>query len=186
MHFRDVMNFTGSEYDIKLPQEIANYHFVREFCYGSMFRFNQRGHFNIPYGGVAYNTKNFRGKVDYIFSDEVKEVFRNVVIKNQDFEKIFGEYGFSKSDFIFLDPPYDTDFRDYEKTSFDRNDQRRLAKCLYRTKVNFILIIKNTPFIQSLYSRRKGIKIDRFKKTCFYNVKGRNNNYAEHLIIYNF
>ncbi len=186
MHFRDVMNYNGSRYKISLPKKVANYYFIREFCYGSMFRFNKDGHFNIPYGGIAYNSKDFRGKVDYIFDEAIKKLFQNTDIKNQDFEDIFNEYQFSKKDFIFLDPPYDTDFSDYEKNEFDKKDQQRLANCLYDTKANFILIIKDTPFISSLYKDKKGIKIDRFDKTYLYNVKGRNDRDVEHLIIYNF
>lgn len=186
MHFRDVMNYNGSRYKISLPKKVANYYFIREFCYGSMFRFNKSGHFNIPYGGIGYNSKDFRGKVDYIFSSEVKNLFKDTTIKNEDFENIFNDNNFTKKDFIFLDPPYDTDFSDYEKNSFDKKDQERLAKCLYNTKANFILIIKDTPFISSLYKNKKGIKIDRFDKTYLYNVKGRNDRDVEHLIIYNF
>lgn len=186
MHFRDVMNFNGGKYKISLPKKIANYYFVREFCYGSMFRFNANGHFNIPYGGIDYNKKDFKSKVDYILSDEVKNLFKNTIIKNQDFEKIFNNYDFSKKDFVFLDPPYDTDFSDYEKKSFDKKDQERLANCLYKTKANFILIIKETSFIYNLYKNKKGIKIDSFEKTYIYNIKGRNNRDAKHLIVYNF
>lgn len=186
MHFRDVMNFNGSRYKIDLPKKIANYYFIREFCYGSMFRFNKVGHFNIPYGGIAYNNKDFRGKLNYIFDSEVKNLLKNTEIKNQDFEEIFSSYQFTKKDFIFLDPPYDTDFSDYEKNVFDKNDQRRLAECLYKTKANFILVIKNTPFILSLYNDKRGIKISSFDKKYLYNVKGRNNRDVEHLVIYNF
>jgi len=181
-----VMNFNGNKYKISLPKKIANYYFIREFCYGSMFRFNASGYFNIPYGGIGYNKKDFRKKVEYIFSDEVKNLFKNVIIKNQDFEKIFNNYNLSKKDFIFLDPPYDTDFSDYEKKSFDKKDQERLARCLYKTKANFILIIKKTPFIYNLYKNKKGIKVDSFEKTYLYNMKGRNDRDVEHLIVYNF
>ncbi len=186
MHFRDVMNFNGNKYKISLPKKIANYYFIREFCYGSMFRFNKEGHFNIPYGGIGYNKKDFRKKVDYIFSDEVKNLFKNTSIKNKDFEKVFTENDFTKKDFIFLDPPYDTDFSDYEKKPFEKSDQERLANCLYNTKANFILIIKKTPFIFDLYNEKKSIKIDSFEKTYLYNVKGRNDRDVEHLIVYNF
>lgn len=186
MHFRDVMNFNGKKYKISEAKKIANYYFVREFCYGSMFRFNKEGHFNIPYGGIAYNKKDFRKKVDYIFSDEVTGLFQNTKIESKDFEKIFNDYKFTKNDFIFLDPPYDTDFSDYEKETFDKTDQDRLAACLYKTKANFILIIKNTPFIYKLYNKKPGLKIDKFDKTYLYNVKGRNDRDVEHLIIYNF
>ena len=186
MHFRDVMNFADQKYEIDLPKKIANYYFVREFCYGAMFRFNKAGHFNIPYGGIAYNAKNFRGKVDYIFCEDVKELLRKAVIENKDFEEIFGAGQLSKDDFVFLDPPYDTEFSDYEKNAFDKNDQKRLAKCLYETEAKFVLIIKNTPFIRELYEGKGGIKIDSFAKTYLYNVKGRNMRDVEHLLIYNF
>ena len=46
---------------------------------------------------------------------------------------------------------------DYEKNSFDKKDQGRLAECLYKTKANFILIIKDTPIISSLYKNKKGV-----------------------------
>lgn len=186
MHFRDIMNFNGNKYKISLAKKIVNYYFIREFCYGSMFRFNASGYFNIPYGGIAYNSKNFRVKVDYIFSDEIKKLFKNTIIKNQDFKKNFNAYKFSRKDFIFLDPPYDTNFSDYEKKTFDKKDQERLAKCLYKTNGNFILIIKKTPFIYNLYKNKKGIKIDKFEKKYLYNVKGRNVRDVEHLVIYNF
>ncbi len=186
MHFRDIMNFNGNKYKISEAKKIANYYFIREFCYGSMFRFNASGHFNIPYGGITYNEKGFRGKVDYIFSDEIKNLFKDTNIKNRDFEKIFNSFNLTRNDFIFLDPPYDTNFSDYEKKSFDKKDQERLANNLYKTKANFILIIKKTPFIFNLYDNKKGIKIDKFEKKYLYNIKGRNNREVEHLIVYNF
>lgn len=186
MHFRDIMNFNGNKYKISISKKIANYYFIREFCYGSMFRFNSHGHFNIPYGGIGYNTKDFRGKIDYILSDEVKNFFQNTIIQNKDFEKILNNYRYSEKDFIFLDPPYDTDFSDYEKKSFNKKDQERLARCLYKTKAHFVLIIKNTPFILDLYKNKNRIKIDKFDKTYLYNVKGRNDRKVEHLVVYNF
>jgi len=186
MHFRDIMNFNGSKYKVSHAKKVANYYFVREFCYGSMFRFNSSGHFNIPYGGIAYNSKDFRSKVDYIFSEEVEALLKNTVIKNEDFERIFSSVHLTNEDFMFLDPPYDTDFSDYEGRVFDKNDQIRLSNCLLNTRAKFILIIKKTDFIHDLYYRRQGIKIDSFEKKYLYNVKGRNNRDAEHLIVYNF
>lgn len=186
MHFRDVMNKNGAKYKTSLAKKISNYYFIREFCYASMFRFNANGDFNIPYGGIAYNNKDFRSKIDYILSEEVGDSFKNTKIQNIDFEKILLQNDINKNDFIFLDPPYDSDFSDYEKKSFDKKDQERLAKCLYKTKAKFILIIKNTPFILNLYKNKKGIIIKKFDKTYLYNVKGRNDREVEHLIIYNF
>lgn len=186
MHFRDVMNFNGKRFKTSLAKKIANYYFIREFCYASMFRFNSNGHFNIPYGGIAYNSKDFRSKVDHIFDEEIERLFTDTKIENRDFEEVFKKNNLTAKDFIFLDPPYDTDFSDYEKASFDKKDQERLAKCLYSTKAKFILIIKSTPFILSLYKNKPKIKISSFEKTYLYNVKGRNDRDVEHLIIKNF
>lgn len=186
MHFRDVMNFNGNRFKTSLAKKIANYYFIREFCYASMFRFNADGHFNIPYGGIAYNAKDFRSKVNYILSNEVEHLFKGTKIENKDFEDIFKKNNLTSKDFIFLDPPYDTDFSDYEKASFDKKDQERLARCLYTTKAKFILIIKNTPFILNLYKNKPRIKMSSFDKTYLYNMKGRNDREVEHLIIKNF
>lgn len=182
MHFRDLMNNNT----LKDQKKTANYYFVREFCYGSMFRFNKRGGFNIPYGGIAYNHKNIFSKVASIFSESTKQAFKNTRILNSDFESIFQQNDLSNSDFIFLDPPYDTNFSDYEKNIFDKSDQIRLANCLYKTKAKFLLIIKKTPFIHKLYKDQPNIKIESFEKKYLYNVRGRNERQVEHLIIYNY
>lgn len=42
--------------------------FLREFAYAAMFRFNSRGEFNVPYGGISYNRKSFADKVGLMFS----------------------------------------------------------------------------------------------------------------------
>lgn len=185
MHFRDLLN-KAHDYKLYNPKKIAIYYFIREFCYASMFRFNSKGEFNIPYGGIAYNSKNFRKKVDYIFSSEIRGLLNGAQIYTGDFEKLLKSIKFTKEDFIFLDPPYDTEFSDYENNIFDRRDQIRLAKFLYKTPAKFILIIKNTPFILGLYKNRSNLKIKSFDKTYLYNIKGRNDRNVEHLIVYNF
>jgi len=43
----------------------------------------------------------------------VTSLFKNVDIQNTDFEKILNNDVLSKNDFVFLDPPYDTEFDDY-------------------------------------------------------------------------
>ncbi len=189
MHFRNIYNdiILNRNHSAKLSREekTANFYFIREYCYGSMFRYNSKGEFNIPYGGIAYNKKNFKKKADNLFSDDVIELFRNTEIYNLDFQEFFTLVKPGKEDFIFLDPPYDSDFSDYESRCFSRSDQERLADFLYTASAKFILIIKDTPFISELYSDRKGIKILNFDKQYTYNVRGRNDRDVNHLIITN-
>ena len=164
-------------------RKIALFYFVREFCYGSMFRYNSNGDFNIPYGGKGYNHKDYKKKLDLIFSQDTINLLKNTNIKCGDFEDIFKEL--NANDFIFLDPPYDTDFSDYENKSFDKQDQIRLEKVLEKTKAKFILIIKNTPFIYGLYNK-ECFNIKSFDNIYSYCVKNRNKRNVEHLIITNF
>ena len=62
MYLRDTLNRIEKSNEIFIATEykIAVFYFVREFCYGAMFRYNKSGDFNIPYGGIAYNNKDFK------------------------------------------------------------------------------------------------------------------------------
>ncbi len=185
MYFRDVYNdillkrgeTPGIEYDI------ANFYFIREYCYGSMFRYNRNGEFNIPYGGMSYNRKSFKSKIDAIFSKNTEAVFEGTEIYCKDFEDFFSTVKLDENDFMFLDPPYDSDFSDYEGKSFTRADQKRLSDSLKKTRAKFVLLIKNTDYIHSLY--RDDFTILSFEKTYTYNVRSRNDRSVEHLIITN-
>lgn len=161
----------------------ALFFFVREFCYGSMFRYNSKGEFNIPYGGIAYNSKDFGKKVNALLADETERLLENADIRSEDFEKIFSLT--NEDDFIFLDPPYDTDFSDYEYNKFGKTEHLRLAECIYASKAKVLLIIKYTPFIHELYDGR-GFNISYFDNHYAYCVRNRNDRSAEHMIITNY
>lgn len=162
------------------------FYFIREYCYSSMFRYNSNGEFNVPYGGISYNRKNFQRKIDYIKSKELQTHFVNTDIYNLDFEEFLDKIKLTKNDFIFLDPPYDTDFSSYVNNTFDKQDQERLADYLInKCPAKFMLVIKNTDFILNLYDK-KGLYITSFDKTYMVSFKGRNNRDCEHLLITNY
>lgn len=162
------------------------FYFIREYCYSSMFRYNSNGEFNVPYGGISYNRKNFQRKIDYIKSKELQTHFVNTDIYNLDFEEFLDKIKLTKNDFIFLDPPYDTDFSSYVNNTFDKQDQERLADYLInKCPAKFMLVIKNTDFILNLYDKN-GLYITSFDKTYMVSFKGRNNRDCEHLLITNY
>lgn len=185
MYFRDVYNDINLEriQPPSLQYKIANFCFIREFCYGSMFRYNKKGEFNIPYGGLSYNKKNFRNKIDNMFSRDVQNIFMNTDIDCTDFEDFLKKSNLNDKDFMFLDPPYDTDFSDYEGKDFTKSDQERLAHSLSKTAAQFILVIKNTDFIYSLYKDK--FNILSFDNQYTYNIRSRNERNVEHLLITN-
>ena len=132
---------------------------------------------------MSYNKKNMKSKIDNMFNREIDTLFSNTDIHCSDFENFFKDIKLTEKDFVFLDPPYDTDFSDYEGKDFTKNDQERLAYSLKKTLAKFILVIKNTDFISNLYD--KDFNILSFDKQYTYNVRSRNNRNVEHLIITN-
>jgi len=185
MHLRHLYNKTD-EYEISPGLAAAIFFFVRENAYASMFRYNSRGEFNVPYGGISYNRKDLARKIAYLQSPEVKLHFKNTVIENMDFEDFLNKYPPQIEDFVFLDPPYDSEFSTYSQNIFEEKDQERLARYLLeQCKAKFMLVIKNTPIILKLYSNTS-FKIRTFDKKYLVSFQDRNNRDAEHLIITNF
>lgn len=167
--------------------QIAIFFYLREYCYSSMFRYNSRGDFNVPYGGISYNKKSLNSKIDYLKSDEMKNKLKNVVITRLDFEEQLVNLNLTEDDFLFLDPPYDTTFSEYAENSFEKNDQERLANFLINScPAKFMLIIKNTDFIYNLYSNKENINLTYFDKNYSVSFKDRNDKKVQHLLITNY
>jgi DNA adenine methylase len=85
MHFRHIYNNT-KKYKINNAFKSAIFLFIRNFAYSGMFRYNAKGEFNVPYGGIGYNRKNFQKKVDYLKTKELKSLLDSTTIENEDFE----------------------------------------------------------------------------------------------------
>lgn len=165
-------------------RQAAVFFFIREYCYSSMFRYNRKGEFNVPYGGISYNRKDFQKKVDHLLSDEIAAKLCSAEISCEDFETFINRLNLTEDDYIFLDPPYDTDFSTYAQNKFGREEQKRLCECLKRTPAKILLIIKNTDFIYNLY--KDDFKITSFDKKYMVSFKNRNDRDTEHLIITNY
>ena len=118
-----------------------------------------------------------------MFNKEVETIFKNTDIHCSDFEEFFKNSKLTENDFMFLDPPYDTDFSDYEGKDFTKCDQERLAHSLKKTLAQFILVIKNNDFIYNLY--KDNFNILSFDNQYTYNVRSRNERNVEHLLITN-
>ncbi len=185
LYFRDLMNIHAKTPVLTESKAAANWYFVREFCYASMFRFNSKGDFNIPYGGIAYNRKKFRNKINQIFAKTTQQLFQQSTITNLDFEHLLNGVKLKPTDFIFIDPPYDSEFSEYDKNAFTQRDQQRLANLLITCPAKWMVVIKETTFIKNIYTHPK-IKIVTFGKNYTYNMRGRNNRKVTHLIITNY
>jgi DNA adenine methylase len=185
MHFRYLYN-SIEKHNIEHSFAVAIFFFIRNYAYSGMFRYNKSGAFNVPYGGIGYNRKNLAKKVDYLQSKGLVQHLSKTTIDNLDFEEFFAKNKPQKGDFIFLDPPYDSEFSTYAQNEFTRADQARLANYLINScKANWMMVIKNTDFIYGLYNK-EGININTFDKKYLVSFQNRNNKEAEHLIITNY
>lgn len=166
--------------------QCALFLFIRNYCYSGMFRYNANGEFNVPYGGMAYNSKCLEKKLSYYQSDALQTKLKRTVLSCCDFETFLRANNPSADDFIFLDPPYDSEFSTYAKNAFTRADQQRLASYLLNEcAAQWMLVIKNTDFIWQLYAG-KGVHIRSFDKRYTVSFMNRNDKQAEHLIITNY
>lgn len=163
----------------------ADFLFLREFAYAAMFRFNARDEFNVPYGGVTYNRKSLADKVRLMFSAAMRARLRSTEWRCLDFEPFLDAAVPTPEDFVFVDPPYDTNFSAYDNLPFGWRDQRRLKDALEVLSARVMVVIKDTPMIRQLYSSDRWA-ITEAAKTYMWTIKSRNDRSATHLTITNY
>jgi len=118
------------------------FYYLNRTCFNGLCRFNSKGEFNVPFG--SYN------RIEYLkdFS-AYSDLFADWELANGDFQMVQLERG----DFVYADPPYDVDFRQYSKEGFPWTDQERLGEWLANHRGPVVLSNQATPRIVKLYKR---------------------------------
>jgi DNA adenine methylase len=163
----------------------ADFLFLREYAYAAMFRFNQRDAFNVPYGGISYNRKSLGDKGLVLFGRPMLERLAATAFHSQDFEPFLAACVPTADDFVFVDPPYDSDFSAYDNRPFDAADQVRLEAVLAASPARIMVVIKDAPAIRALYSADRWHVVEA-PKTYMWTIKSRNDRRALHLTITNY
>ena len=117
------------------------FYYLNRTGYNGLCRFNQQGQFNVPFG--RYKTLEYRAD----FS-EYQAVFARFRFTSCDFEEI----KLKQNDFVYADPPYDVDFRQYSSGGFSWEDQERLAEWLAKHTGPVVLSNQATERIRALYT----------------------------------
>jgi DNA adenine methylase len=116
------------------------FYYLNRTGYNGLCRFSQQGEFNVPFG--RYNRIHYlRDFTDYA------PVLRRWTFGHGDFAAL----ALDPDDFIYADPPYDVEFRQYAKDGFGWADQERLARFLAAHAGPVILVNQATPRIEALY-----------------------------------
>ena len=132
----------------------ARFMYLNKSCFNGLYRVNSRGGFNVPFNKSKtvniYELANIKNINKYLNNHDVK-------IFNQDFASILDKS--QENDFIFCDPPYDTDtnqFTSYSAKSFGKPEQLLLAnklKELDARNVKWMLTNHDTDYIKELYGQ---------------------------------
>lgn len=155
------------------------FYYQRKTCFRGMLRYNKNGKFNIPYG--RYKTCNYEDLKNKDYENLLK---RTDIIRGS-FEEIFDKYN-DENNFVFLDPPYDSEFTDYGYCNFGKEEQKKLAECFKNTKNKCLMIIGKTDFIVDLY---KDYIVDEYDKKYKFKIHSKrvgSEINTKHLVIKNY
>lgn len=162
--------------------------YLNRTCFNGLYRENSLGQFNVPFGGndshKLFNYSNLN-LVEKVISQ------KNVKIYNFDYSKFLNIM--KEGDFVYLDPPYDSNdlppsFTKYNSSDFGRNDQIKLRDfCLElnNRKIKFMISNHSTDFIKSLYSS-KGFKITEILARRNINSNGNKRTSVSEVLIKNY
>ncbi len=158
--YLDVMVNTKEEYErvrrvppetLDLHQRAAQLIYLNKTCFRGLFRVNQKGQFNVPYG--AYDRRYY----DPENLEAVARCLRGVEIRHGDFELSLADV--TADDFVYMDPPYFkqggySDFDRYTRWKFRANDHIRLAAVcreLDGRGIRWAVSNSETPFVRTLF-----------------------------------
>jgi DNA adenine methylase len=129
--------------------------YLNKTCYNGLFRVNQRGQFNVPYG--KYKQPNI---VDQAVLRAVSRYLNETDIRflHGDFRDAVKDAG--RGDFVYFDPPYDSEtdpasFTSYSISGFDDDDQYRLRTLVDELQIKgckFLLSNASTTRTENLYA----------------------------------
>lgn len=158
--------------------------YLNKACFNGLYRVNSKNEFNVPFGKKTkintYEGSNLITVSNYLTMNDIK-------IQSVDFEESLKTA--KKGDFVYIDPPYDSDtstFNNYTEDGFGKEEQRRLAqvyKDLDKRGVYVMLSNHNTTLINGLY-KDYHIHIIEAKRNI--NANGKKRGKVEEVIITNY
>lgn len=155
------------------------FYYQRKTCFRGMLRYNKKGKFNIPYG--RYKTCNCEDLKNKGYEDLLK----NTDIIHGSFTEVFEKYD-NEDNFMFLDPPYDSEFTDYGYCKFGKEEHKQLAECFKKTKNKCLMIIGKTDFIVELYDGYIKGEYDKNYKFKIHSKRVGKEIDTKHLVIKNY
>lgn len=141
-------------------ERAARFIYLNLLCFNGLYRVNQKGDFNVPYG-----SKQRKVLITGIGMRAVSRALETADLMTRDFEEAIADA--DVGDFIYLDPPYATSdarvFTEYHVDTFASKDLDRLRSALAsadRRGVKFVLSYAETTELHDLSA---GWSVERVK-----------------------
>lgn len=190
---QQIKSFDYENYNMEWITRAAYLIFLNKTCFNGLFRQNQKGEFNVPFG--RYKNPKICDAVNIL---EVNKALKDTEVLCGDFTKA-GDY-IDKDTFVYFDPPYrplntTSNFTSYDKEGFDDTDQERLAQFfrkMHKTGAHLMLsnsdpknFKENDDFFEKLY-RHKDFNIERVSAKRYINCDSSKRGDVNELIIKNY
>lgn len=197
-HLRQHLNTSEYFYQLRMQDRDPNFAsrsplerasrfiYLNKTCYNGLFRVNNAGEFNSPYGRYKHpnivNRENILAVSHYLNHAEV-------TLTHGDYQEVLEQL--PATAFVYLDPPYhplsDTSsFTGYVQGGWKASDQERLrdaCRALHRRGVRFMQSNSDTPLIRSLYEEFELTTVQAVRAV---NSKGTGRGAVSELIIRNY
>ena len=138
------------EYDVEFA---ALFLYLNKHCYNGLYRVNSKGKFNAPYG--KYKNPILYDKINLL---DWSKLLQQGIITCCDYKETLALA--KEGDFIYLDPPYDQTFDNYNEVSFDQEELRNECTDLKKRGVNLVQSNSKTNNIENLYSTYDIIEVE--------------------------
>lgn len=187
LHSKDQYYVARDRYNSSVlsnSERAALFIYLNRTCFNGLYRVSKRGHFNVPIGSYKnpriLDSENLR---------RASHVLRAATLCCHDFVAACSTA--TRSDFVYLDPPYDpisdtANFTSYTEGSFSRHDHMRLRDCfigMSKRGVACMLSNSDTPFVRELYA---GFNIRQISAPRSVSCKGSKRNSVNELVITNY
>lgn len=158
--------------------------YLNKACFNGLYRVNSKNEFNVPFG-KKNKVNTYEGQNLGVISGYLN--YNDIEILSVDFEEAVKNA--KKGDFIYFDPPYDSDthtFNSYTEDGFNKDEQRRLARVFKELDERgcFVMLSNhNTILVSELY---KDYNFHFIEAKRNINANGKKRGKVEEVIITNY
>jgi DNA adenine methylase len=164
-------------------RQAARFIYLNKTCFNGIFRVNNKGKFNVPYGWKEPPALPSLAELK-----AASKALKKAVLKAAPFEQVLADA--KEGDFVYLDPPYPplngtAFFTHYTAERFGTSDQEKLAALFRELDARKCLVMQSNADKKQIRQLYAGFKIKRISVTRWVTCKAKRHRVRE-LVITNY